>query len=257
MIYETLPALNESQTVSGIVTTHHTFSNFQVFDTLCEVAVQSMDTMTRLSGKFSFASNCYIGAVMRPGPPGITDISYGDKLFELKWSPPSYPNGFILEYIIFLVNSTTPSRAECYNTCVPSAVEFTAIRVRPETTSYLQVFNVSQNTCFCATVHANNSVGSTPSNASFFWYEYEPSVVTVTTTVTTTVTAMNSMTVPVSTSQPSRSCDDDDDIPIVAIILAVVLVAVMISTIVLGLVFCKMYLLTRESNGNEKPKACS
>ena len=56
----------------------------------------------------------------------------------------------------------------------------------------------------------------------------------------------------VSETRGRTDDDDDDDVPIVAIILAVVLVALVIATTVLGLVFCLMYLRSREANDNEK-----
>ena len=223
--------------MSGIDGLTHTFSNFQVFDTSCEVAIQSMDTMTGLSGRFSYARNCYIRAVMQPGPPNITEIFYRDKVFELKWFPPSDPNGFIFEYVIMLVNSSSLFEADCNDACDPSASVSTTIRVSPETFSYIKVFEVTESTCFCATVTASNSVGSTPSRPDVFWYRH--------------------VIPPPMQPNTDPDDDDDDDVPIVAIILAVVLVAVMIATVILGLVLCKMYLLARESNGSEKPKAYS
>jgi len=256
VVYNTIPASNDSQIISGITGLTHTFSNFQVFDTPCVVAVQSMDTMTGLTGSFS-SSNCSIIAFMQPNPPVVTndDISY-DKVFRLKWLPPPDPNGFILEYVVMLVNSTADSRDECSVLCNNTAGGLTTIRVRPEITCYVEVLEVLEDTCFCARVNASNSAGSAQSNGVFLWYDYEspPAVnVTVSVTVTKTVTMVQ------PTTQPPTQLNtgsDDDDAPIVAIILAVVLVAVVIATVVLGLVFCKMYLLTRETN-NEKPKVYS
>ncbi|XP_065883725.1 uncharacterized protein [Dysidea avara] len=254
VIYGTLPASNESQMMSGVNGLTHTFSNFQVFDTPCVVAVQSTDTMTGLTGSFSYSSECFIRAVMRPGPPVVTNISYGDKLFELNWTPPSDPNGFILEYIIMLVNNTASSANICADNCDTVVGGYTTIRVGDKPTSYMQVFEVSESTCFCAAVNASNTVGSAQSDQVVFWYEYvPPPVMTVPISVTVVKTVNVTISIPQVTRLPT-TVQTDDDAPIVAIILAVVLVAVVIATVVLGLVFCKMYLLTRETNGNEKPK---
>jgi len=253
VIYNTVPESNELQTISGITELTHNFSNFQVFDTPCVVAVQSMDTITGLAGNYSYTSKCYIRAVMPPGPPFVTknDIFYGDKLFQLKWSPPLDPNGLILEYVIMLVNSTQSSEDFCAESCDQG--ELTTIRVRPETTSYMEVFEVSENACFCAMVQTSNSAGSAQSEWVFFWYQYVPPSAMI---VTVPVTVIRTVGMVQPTTQPSTGSDDGDT-PIVAIILAVVLVTVVNATVVLGLVFCKMYLPTHETNRNEKPKVYS
>ena len=112
--------------------------------------------------------------------------------------------------------------------------------------SYIHKFEVSESNCFCATVYANDPVGSAPSKLVVFWYKYEPpSVMTVTVTAVKTVTASFPQPT-IQQSPPDDDDDDDDGAPVVVIILALVLVAVVIATIVLGVAFVKMYLLTCE-----------
>ena len=274
VIYETLSALDR-KTMSDITGLTHNFSNFQVFDTPCVVAVQSRDVVTGLFGSFSYlnASDCFINAIAPPSPPVVTNASYGCNLFELKWSPPSDIIVNIMEYIV-VVNRSASTCSD--DACDRPGHEFT---VRREITSFSQKFPVSENTCFCAAVYASNTFGrSAQSNRVSVEYQYVPPVTTIfqpttvpfpvpttiavpmTVVVTETSTVTNSVANPVTSTKTiqvipttgSVGNTDDDDVPIVAIILAVVLVAVVIATTVLGLVFCKMYLLSREANENEK-----
>ena len=174
VIYETLSASRDTQTMSDITGLTHTFSDFQVFDTSCVVAVQSRDVVTGLTGNFSYASDCFIDAIAPPSPPVVTNVSYGCNLFELKWSPPSDTIVNIMEYIVVVVNS---SASTCSGVCDRPGHEFT---VRQEITSFSQTFPVSENTCFCAAVYANNTFGrSVQSNQVSFVHQYVPPVTTV------------------------------------------------------------------------------
>ena len=245
----------------------HTFSNFQVFDTACVVAVQSTDTITELTSDFSYARNCFINAVMPPNPPVITSVSYGCNLFELQWSAPSEPIVNIIEYIVVLVNS---SSSACGNICDGTGHEFT---VRREITSYSQTFEVSEDTCFCAVVYARNTIGrSIQSNQVSFVHQYVPPItttvlavnvpttiteVTTTTEVITTTKIITSAVVisieitPTNTESQANSVNNDG-VLFVAIILAVVLLVVVIAVIVLGLLCCKMCLFTREARSTHE-----
>jgi len=267
VIYDTLPASNESQTMNDIDGLTHTFSNFQVFDIACVVAVQSTDTITELTSNFSYARNCFINAFMPPNPPVITNVSYGCNLFELQWLASSEPIVNIMEYIVVLVNS---SGSACGNICDGTGHEFT---VRREITSYSQTFEVSKDTCFCAAVYARNTKGrSIRSDQVSFVHQYVPPVtttvlaviapttvteVTTTTEVITTTKIITSAVVisieitPTITESQANS-DNNDGILLVAIILAVVLVVVLFAIIVLGLLCCKMCLFTRETRSTHE-----
>ena len=194
VIYETLSASRDTQAMSDITGLTHTFSNFQVFDTSCVVAVQSRDVVTGLMGSFSYASDCFIYAIAPPSPPVVTNASYGCNLFELKWSPPSDTIVNIMEYIVVVINSSTST---CSGVCDRPGHEFT---VRREITSFSQTFPVSENTCFCAAVYANNTFGqSAQSNQVSFVHQYVPPVTTIFQPTTVPLPVPTTIAVPVVT----------------------------------------------------------
>jgi len=209
VIYDNLLASSESQTMSDIKGLTHTFSNLQVFDIPCVVAVQSRDVMSGLMGSFSYASDCFINATAPPSPPVVTNASYGCNLFELKWSPPSDTIVNITEYIVVVVNS---SASTCSGVCVRPGHEFT---VRREITSFSQTFPVFENTCFCAAVYASNTFGrSARSNQVSFVHQYVPTVTTifqpttvflpVPTTIAVPMTVVVTERIPAATVMPGK-----------------------------------------------------
>ena len=200
--------------------------NSLVFDQACSVRVQARDQRTGFYGAWSYAGTCYVNTTTPPGRPTISEngLTYVHPLFELKWDPPANSNGFISNYIIELMNETTEEDSDC-DLCNQDTYMYSFL-VKPDSTVYREVINVTASTCFCAAVRTMNGAGtSARSTIASKFYKYEPMIV-----------------IPPDVGRSTNNGDDGDDAaPIVAIVLGVVLVIIALVTLVLAVVFFKLY----------------
>ena len=156
--------------------------NYLVFDQTCSIRVRARDKRTGFYGAWSYARTCYARTKTPPESPLINDtgLTYVYPLFEFKWDPPTNHIGFISNYIIELMYVSTEKDTKCNSDidglCNQDTYNYT-FQVKPDSTIYHKVINVTTSTCFCATVTAMNGAGnSLRANASRF-YKYEPMIV--------------------------------------------------------------------------------
>lgn len=204
-----------------------------VFDQNCSVGVRARDVRTTFFGAWSYAESCTVRSTVQPGTPTVDDnsLTYTHPLFELKWGPPAETNGFILEYIVRLRNGTAEKDDDCNSVCDTGTPYEYSVPIKPDSTTYRAVINVTSSTCFCASVEARNGAGTSSRSYTSKFYKYEPPILSTPGTVATPGTGAN------------RINDDsgDDSAPIVAISLGVVLIIVAVVTLVLAVVFFKLY----------------
>ena len=198
--------------------------NRLVFDQACSVRVRARDQRTGFYGAWSYARTCYVNTTAPPDSPSIdtNGLTYVHPLFELKWDPPADSNGFISNYIVELMNVTTEEDSDC-NVCNQDPYE-NSYQIKPDSTIYREVINVTASTCFCAAVSAINGAGASSRTVVSRFYKYEPMIV-----------------IPPDVGKSTANGGDSDAAPIVAIVLGVVLVIVALVTLVLAVVFFKLY----------------
>ena len=244
IVYDTVPPSDGSMlTIPEIRESSYRISgNDLVLDRACSVGVRARDKKTKFYGAWSYAESCNLNSMIPPEMP-VIDLSYNHPLFELKWEPPVNPNGFIQEYIIRLKNATSSNdMGDCSDTCDDESIYESHIPIEPGITMYFQVINVTDDTCFCASVEARNGAGSSRRSFASHFYEYKPSIIYVTVPNTGSRTATGS------------DGDDGDGVPLVAIVLAVVLVAVLVVTVALAIVLYKLYKSQRKANPSDSSK---
>ena len=243
IVYDTVPPSDGSMlTIPEIRESNYRIhGNNLVLDRACSVGVRARDERTTFYGAWSYAESCNLNSMIRPEMP-VIDLSYNHPLFELKWEPPVNPNGLIQEYIVRLKNETSSNdMGDCSDICDESTYEL-HIPIEPGITMYFQVINVTDDTCFCASVEARNGAGSSPRSFASHFYEYKPSIIYV--------------TVPNTGSGAVTGGDGDDGngVPLVAIVLAVVLVIILAVTVILAFVLYKLYNSQRKANPSDSSK---
>ena len=199
--------------------------NELVFDRGCSVRVRARDQRTGLYGAWSYAGTCYVNTTVPPGRPSI-ELTYVHPLFELKWETLADPNGFISNYIVEVMNITTEEESDCdiNGLCSQGPYDYSYSR-KPDSIIYLEVVNVTASTCFCAAVMARNGAGASSRPVASQFYKYEPMIV-----------------IPPDVGRSTDNNNGSDEAaPIVAIVLGVVLVIVALVTLVLAVVFFKLY----------------
>ena len=162
--------------------------NELVFDRACSVRVRATDQRTGFHGAWSYARTCYVNTTVPPESPSV-DLTYVHPLFKLKWDPPADSNGFILNYVVEVMNTTTED-SDC-DLCNNQNTYDYSYLLKPDSTIYFEVVNVSASTCFCAAVRARNGAGASSRVVAFHFYKYEPM-----TTIPPMITIPPTITIP-------------------------------------------------------------
>ena len=227
IVYDTVPPSNGLMfTMSRITGSSFTIPREALaLDRACSVGVRAKDERITFYGAWSYAENCFVSSMIPPGAPTI-ELIYDHPWFELKWDPSADTNGYILDYIIRLRNATVQDDSgDCRDICNENTYQY-SFSVEPEPTMYLERINVTDNTCFCASVEARNGGGTSPRSFASQFYKYVPSIIIIDRG---------------SSIANGNGNDDDDSPPIVAIILGIVLLAVLAVTVLLAFVFVNLY----------------
>ena len=152
--------------------------SYLVFDHACSIRIRARDERTGFYGAWSYARTCYARTKTPPESPSINDtgLSYVYPLFKLQWDPPINHIGFISNYIVELLYVPTEKDSICNSDinglCNQGTYNYT-FPVKPDSTIYHEVINVTTSTCFCAALTATNGAGnSSRANVSKF-YKYE------------------------------------------------------------------------------------